>query len=227
MLTKTDKINKAISQILQSNRAGIERNEIENIIKKVYPAFPINTVRGVTHQFLKDNRKKINHVGSRYVFKSRVRKKIIKHKRLDEETVKHYLIEWLTRRGFGTNLKYSFPKGRGVDIEVKKNGYGVKYRIEAKGDLKNKSVNEGSIMSAFGQLFLRHTVLTYLYGIGISEANFEHVFKKFRDNRWRALKNKNARILSVKDDGTVMEYTPRDIKVLHEQYIKIREIIKE
>lgn len=132
---------------------------------------------------------------------------------LSEEFVKRQIIQWLSRHGWGSNLKYGDLYEKGVDIRVKKNTFGVYFLIETKGEGQSAS-NKEVFLHALGQIVTRVTVpakTNYKYGIGLPESIAKTAMRRIP---WRAAQRLKLHILSVDKTGKVTQYRPKDLKKL-------------
>ncbi len=127
---------------------------------------------------------------------------------MSEEFVKRKIEKWLKENDFPKPQVHKKEK-HGVDIKAKHATQGIYYLIEAKGEGKSPSVDEGNLKNALGQIVTRYEVKSYKYAIGLPEDSAKKLKKKVP---YLAAKALNLRILSVGPKGNVEEFPPKSFK---------------
>lgn len=137
----------------------------------------------------------------------------ISTKHLSEDFVKHAVIQWLSANGWGY-FKYDALHTHGVDIRARHHGFARYFYIEAKGTGKIRQANESYFISALGQIVTRMTATgstrTY-YGLGFPAVIATIAMRRIP---WQVAKKLLLHVFAVSDDGTVVQYSPRDFKRL-------------
>lgn len=140
---------------------------------------------------------------------------------IKEKFVKKVMIEWLSRKGWGSNLKAGETKDKGVDIKVKHNRYSRYFLIETKGEGNIKESNEVNFIMSLGQIITRMTVkgkTRYNYGLGLP-ANAAK--KALRRLPWNVAKKLSLYIFSVDSHGKVTQYSWKELKASQENKVKL------
>ena len=136
-----------------------------------------------------------------------------KSKKLISETfVKISIIQWLSTKGWGRNLKFGELHEKGVDIRVKNNKSGSYFLIEAKGQGNRRQADYNNFYRALAQIVTRMNVkktTQYKYGLGLpyTSANIA-----LRSIPWRVAKRLKLYILSVNKDKEVTQYSWKDLQ---------------
>lgn len=134
-------------------------------------------------------------------------------KPLDEDFVKHSIIQYLSNKGWGTKLKFGTKSERGEDIRVRHNKYGRYFIIETKGDgtKRTNSKDEVNFVYGLGQLITRMTTIKngYYFGLGLPEKSAKKAIRRIHHKIANELK---LHLFSVNDEGKVTEYKPSDLK---------------
>lgn len=135
---------------------------------------------------------------------------------MTETFVKHAVIKWLSRNGWGTNLEYGELHERGVDIRVRNNKYGRYFLIEAKGEGKNHSGREVAFVYSLGQIITRMkdggSTRNY-YGLALPARSAQIALRRIP---WQVAKKLLLYVFSVTADGKVSQYSWQDLKTQQE-----------
>lgn len=132
-------------------------------------------------------------------------------KLISEEFVKHSIIKWLSRNGWGRNLEFGDKREKGVDIKVLNNRYAVYFLIEAKGESKLRQGQEVAFVYSLGQIITRMNVrkAKYKYGLGLPSSAAKIALRRIP---WQVAQKLNLYIFSVTADGGVKQYYWKDLK---------------
>ncbi len=133
-------------------------------------------------------------------------------KLLKEWFIKKAIISWLSRNGWGTNLRSGELSERGVDIKVMHNKYPRYFLVEAKGEGKSKHVNENNFVYGLGQIITRMNTsrsTRYRYGLGLPEKSAGVAKRRVP---WQIAKKLLLSIFSVDKNGKVKCYEWKEIK---------------
>lgn len=130
---------------------------------------------------------------------------------MDEEFVKRSIIQYLSAKGWGRNLKYGGLRDRGVDIQVRHNDYGRYFLIEVKGGSAGRSGDEVAFVYSLGQIITRMNTgnARYYYGLGLPEAAARIALRRIP---YQVALKLVLHIFSVSPNGKVAEFKPKDIK---------------
>lgn len=128
-----------------------------------------------------------------------------------EEFVKRSVIQFLSSKGWGRNLKYGGLRDRGVDIQVCHNKYNRYFLIEVKGGSTNPSGFEVAFIYSLGQIITRMNVgkARYYYGLALPEKAAKIALRRIP---YQIAIKLVLHVFSVKDNGKVNWYKPVDIK---------------
>lgn len=125
-------------------------------------------------------------------------------KLLKERFIKKAVISWLSRHGWGKNLKSGELSERGVDIRVQHNNYARYFLVETKGEGKSRQVDQGTFVNALGQIITRmNTHAKYYYGLGLPEKSASIAIRRVP---WQIAKKLSLSIFSVDKNGKVKRY---------------------
>lgn len=143
-------------------------------------------------------------------------------KPLDEKFIRRSIIEYLSRKSWGRNLREKATDEHGVDISVWHNRYQRRWLIETKGDSKSKikaphSRQEVNFNISLGQILTRmwiekgnpHYKYTRKYGIGFPVSYENLVLRRLP---WAVCHKLNLYIFLVAPRGKVKLYDWRDVK---------------
>lgn len=138
--------------------------------------------------------------------------KLKNRKIINEPTVKNSIIQWLSTKGWGRNLKFGEPHEKGVDIRVKNNKYGAYFLIETKGQGKIRQADYNNFYHALGQIIVRMNTketTQYKYGLGLPHTSAKIAFRLLP---WRIAKRLRLHILSVDENKKVTPYSWKDLQ---------------
>lgn len=136
---------------------------------------------------------------------------------LTEKFVRRAIINWLSRHGYGRNLREKHTDEHGVDIKVRHNDYARYFLVEVKGGavsgrvVKNPhSQREVLFVMALGQIVTRMgTEARYNYGIGLPEPYRSKAIKRIP---WQFCRKNNLCIFLVNKTGKVTHLTWKELK---------------
>lgn len=138
--------------------------------------------------------------------------------KIDEVFVQKSIEKYLHVKGWNHNLKSKGLHDHGCDIVVSDGNNKNKARrffIECKGKSYSKSaksIAETNFLFCLGQLVTRMSVIAkhaYKYGLGLPQESAE---KALRRIPWQVARHLCLSVFSVKDNGVVTEYSPKDFK---------------
>lgn len=133
------------------------------------------------------------------------------HKVISEDFVKNSIIKWLSSNGWGY-FKFDDLHTHGVDIRARNTKYFRYYYIEVKGLGKNRSSAETGFVYSLGQIITRmkdNKSTRNYYALGLPEKSAKIALRRLP---WQVSKKLLLNILSVSDDGTVTQYTWKDLQ---------------
>jgi len=141
---------------------------------------------------------------------------------ITEEMVKNAIIRWLSRNGWGTNLKFGCLRERGVDIKVRHNKYARYFLIETKGEgsINSKSRNaqkETHFVFGLGQIVTRMNCggsTRYYYGLGLPESSAKIALRRLP---WQVAKKLLLFVFAVDEKGDVNQYSWKELKKVQEK----------
>lgn len=134
-----------------------------------------------------------------------------KDKILSEDFFKNSIIKYLSSNGWGY-FKFGELHAQGVDIKAKSVKYGRYFFIETKGVGKIPQVNENNFVYSLGQIITRikdngSTINYYALGLPVLSAKIA-----LRRLPWQIAKKLHLYIFSVDYDGTVLQYSWKDLQ---------------
>ena len=211
-------------RVLQERKKALHSQKITQIaLKKGWlkptgktPDLTMNAILNRDINFNKHQSQYIKTAPSTFALNTKIKLKTRKtnkttsSKKLPERKVRDAIIQWLSTKGYGTNLKYKDGHEKGVDIRVKNNQYGVYYLIEVKGQAGSNDHN--NFIHALGQIVTRITVqrgTKYRYGLGLPYTSKKFIFSNLP---WQIAKRLNLQILLVKPNKNVTEYGYKNLK---------------
>lgn len=132
---------------------------------------------------------------------------------MTETFVKHVVIKWLSRNGWGTNLEYGDLHEHGVDIRARNNKYSRYFLIEAKGEGKNHSGREVAFVYSLGQIITRMkdcgSTRNY-YGLALPARSAQIALRRIP---WQVAKKLLLYVFAVTSDGKVERHSWQDLRV--------------
>lgn len=131
---------------------------------------------------------------------------------MTETFVKHAVIKWLSRNGWGTDIRFDELHTHGVDIRVRNNKYSRYFFIEAKGEGKKNPHSEVSFVYSLGQIITRMkdggSTRNY-YGLALPARSAQIAIRRLP---WQAAKKLLLYIFSVSSDGTVSRFGWQELR---------------
>jgi hypothetical protein len=133
---------------------------------------------------------------------------------LSERFVRRAIIDYLSRRGWGRNLREKETAEHGVDIKVWNNKYARCFLIETKGESTSKyvgSVSDTNFVNALGQIVTRMQAekARYYYGLGLPASSARIAIRRIP---WAVAKKLLLYVFSVDEKGKVTQYSWKDLK---------------
>jgi len=132
-------------------------------------------------------------------------------KTVSEDFVKNSIIKWLSSNGWGY-FKFDELHTHGVDIRARNTKYSRYYYIETKGLGKNRSSAEVGFIYSLGQIMTRMTdnksTINY-YALGLPEKSAKIALRRLP---WQVSKKLHLNILSVDNEGEVVQYTWKELQ---------------
>lgn len=131
---------------------------------------------------------------------------------MSEESVKNFIIRYLSRNEWGTNLQFGRLRERGVDIKVRHNRYSRYFLIECKGEGEVGRHHEVAFIYSLGQIVTRMKTdgtTRYYYGLGLPEKAAKIAFRRLP---WQVAKRLLLYVFSVDANGKVEKYSWRELR---------------
>ncbi len=129
------------------------------------------------------------------------------NKEITENFVKDSIIKWLSCNGWGY-FKYDKLHTHGVDIRARNIKYSRFYYIETKGG----KYDEVAFIYSLGQIVTRmkdnKSTINY-YGLGLPVKSAKIALRRLP---WQVAKKLNLRVLSVDNNGEVIQYTWKELQ---------------
>ena len=136
---------------------------------------------------------------------------------MNEKFVKDSIIMWLSKNGWGY-FKYGDKHEQGVDIKAKHYRFSEYFRIETKGQGKNKPVDYSYFLIALGQIITRmkriEKTTRYKFGLGLPYTSAKVALRRLP---WQVAKTLSLYVLSVDSNRNVTQYSWKDLKKLQSQ----------
>lgn len=141
------------------------------------------------------------------------------NKILSEREVRRSIIKFLSRNGWGLNLREKETREHGVDIKVRHNKYARYFLIETKGESSAASARqqrEVAFVYSLGQIVSRmDTNARYYYGLGLPQSIANIAIRRIP---WRLAKRLLLYVFSVSSDGKVRKYDWKALKTIQVKY---------
>ena len=138
------------------------------------------------------------------------------NKYLTEKFVRRAIINYLSRKGWGKNLREKETTEHGVDIQVRHNKYARYFFIETKGEADPRKVKsyrqqkEVSFVYALGQIITRmKTKARYYYGLGFPASIAAIAMRRIP---WQIAKSLLLYVFSVDSEGKVKQFSWKELK---------------
>jgi len=130
---------------------------------------------------------------------------------ISEDFVKNSIIKWLSCNGWGY-FKFDKLHTHGVDIRARAIKYSRFFYIETKGQGKLRQSSEVSFIYSLGQIITRmkddKSTINY-YALGLPEKSAKIALRRLP---WQVAKKLHLSILSVDDNGEVIEYKWKELQ---------------
>lgn len=134
-------------------------------------------------------------------------------KLLTERFVRRAIIQYLSRNGWGRNLREKETHEHGIDIKVMHNSYARYFLIETKGEssaLSARQQREVAFIYSLGQIVTRmKTDARYYYGLGLPASIASIAIRRVP---WKFAKRVILYIFSVSVEGKVKKYDWKSLK---------------